>query len=199
MRKLFVLLALLAFIGQTQALPDGIGNVANDGCICHGASDDSTIITLEGLPEVYNSSQQYELVITIESPVEENDVKGGFRIIISQGEIDENSNVHKLDDGYTHNSTSNKQRVWNINWTAPIEDDKLATFVIHGNAVNGNGESSGDEWNSLSLAIPGFNYTGEVVAPDLNTSDNKISGAQMAVGVIGIIAVLSLAYFAIKD
>ena len=44
-----------------------------------------------------------------------------------------------------------------------------------------------------------FNYTGEVVAPDLNSSDNKISGAQMAVGVIGIIAVLSLAYFAIKD
>ena len=199
MRKLFVLLALLAFIGQTQALPDGIGNVANDGCICHGASDDSTIITLEGLPEVYNSSQQYELVITIESPVEENDVKGGFRIIISQGEIDENSNVHKLDDGYTHNSTSNKQRVWNINWTAPIEDDKLATFVIHGNAVNGNGNPLETSGILCPLLFQGPNYTGEVVAPDLNSSDNKISGAQMAVGVIGIIAVLSLAYFAIKD
>ena len=199
MRKLFVLLALLAFIGQTQALPDGIGNVANDGCICHGASDESTIITLEGLPQVYNTSQQYELVLTIESPVEENDAKGGFRIIISQGEIEENSHVQELDYGYTHNSTSNKHRVWNINWTAPLEDDKLATFVIHGNAVNGNNRSSGDEWNSLSLAIPGPNYTGEVVAPDLNSSDNKITGAQMAVGVIGIIAVLSLAYFAIKD
>ena len=49
------------------------------------------------------------------------------------------------------------------------------------------------------MAIPGPNYTGEVKAPELKSSDNKISGAQMAVGVIGIIAVLSLAYFAIKD
>ena len=197
MRKLLVLLVLLACIGQTQARIEGIGEDGNDGCICHRASDDTTIISLEGLPEVYNSSQQYELVLTIESPVEENDVKGGFRILISQGNM--TGEVEELDDGYTHNSSLNKQRVWNITWTAPLEDDKLATFVIHGNAVNGNENPLGDKWNSISMAIPGPNYTGEVKAPELKNSDYEISGVQMAVGVIGIIAVVTLAYFAIKD
>ena len=197
MRKLLVLLVLLACIGQTQARIDGIGEDGNDGCICHRASDDTTIISLEGLPEVYNSSQQYELVLTIESPVEENDVKGGFRILISHGNM--TGEVEELDDGYTHNSSLNKQRVWNITWIAPLEDDKLATFVIHGNAVNGNENPLGDKWNSISMAIPGPNYTGEVKAPELKNSDYEISGVQMAVGVIGIIAVVSLAYFAIKD
>ena len=197
MRKLLVLLVLLACIGQTQARTDGIGKDGNDGCICHRASDDTTIISLEGLPEVYNSSQQYELVLTIESPVEENDVKGGFRILISQGNM--TGEVEELDDGYTHNNSLNKQRVWNITWIAPLEDDKLATFVIHGNAVNGNGNPLGDKWNSISMAIPGPNYTGEVKAPELKNSDYEISGVQMAVGVIGIIAVVTLAYFAIKD
>ena len=69
--------------------------------------------------------------------------------------------------------------------------------MIHGNAVNGDGGASGDEWKSLSIAVPGPNYTGEVTTPEL--SGKEVTGIQMTVGAIGIIALLSLAFYAIKD
>ena len=196
MKRVIALAILLSLIGQGQALPDGIGDRANNGCLCHGGADDTTSVNLSGLPEVYNSSVEYNLTLTIESPVESNDVQGGFRIIISQGElIAEGWQI--MDDGYTHTSEINDRRQWEVVWVAPEADDELATFVVHGNAVNGNGNVNGDEWNSMSVAIPGENYTGEVTTPDI--TGKEVTGIQLAVGAIGIIALLSLAFYAIKD
>jgi len=196
MKRVIALAILLSLIGNSQALPEGIGDRADDGCLCHGGSDDSTTVSIDGLPEVYNSSVEYNLTLTIESPVELNEVQGGFRILISQGElIGEGWQI--LDEGYTHTTEINDRRQWDAVWVAPEADDELATFVIHGNAVNGNGAVSGDEWNSITIAIPGQNYTGEVVPPELST--REISDIQIAVGVIGIIALSALAFYAIKD
>ena len=196
MKRVIALAILLSLIGNSQALPEGIGDRADDGCLCHGGSDDSTTVSLVGLPEVYNSSMEYNLTLTIESPVELNEVQGGFRILISQGElIGEGWQI--LDEGYTHTTEINDRRQWDAVWVAPEADDELATFVIHGNAVNGNGAVSDDEWNSITIAIPGPNYTGEVVTPELSTKE--ISDIQITVGVIGIIALCALAFYAIKD
>ena len=194
MKRLLVLLLSLAIISQVEALPTGIGDVGDNGCVCHGASTEETKVTLFGLPDVYNSTQTYNLTLTIESTVEENDPQGGFRILISHGEI--TGDVQELEEGYTHSSSNNNQRTWEFNWTAPKSDAELVTFIAHGNAVNGNGAASGDEWNSNSYAVPGPNYEGEVVTP---ITDDSVSSRQLAVGVIGIIAVLSLAVIAIKD
>ena len=196
MKRVIALAILLSLIGQSQALPSGIGDRANDGCLCHGGSDDTTIVNLSGLPEAYNSSVEYNLTLTIESPVELNEVQGGFRVIISQGElIAEGWQV--MDGGYTHTTEINDRRQWEVVWVAPEVDDELATFVVHGNAVNGNENANGDEWNSLSIAIPGVNYTGEVTTPDI--TGKEVTGVQLAVGAIGVIALLSLAFYAIKD
>ena len=196
MKRVIALAILLSLIGNSQALPEGIGDRADDGCLCHGGSDDSTTVSLVGLPEVYNSSMEYNLTLTIESPVELNEVQGGFRILISQGEmIGEGWQI--IDEGYTHTTEINDRRQWDAVWVAPEADDELATFVIHGNAVNGNGAVSDDEWNSITIAIPGPNYTGEVVTPELST--REISDIQITVGVIGIIALFALAFYAIKD
>ena len=196
MKRVIVLAVLLSLIGQSQALPDGIGDRADDGCLCHGGSDDTTIVNLSGLPEIYNTSMQYNLTLTIQSPVELNDVQGGFRVVISHGElIGEGWQV--MDGGYTHTTEINDRRQWEVVWTAPEADDELATFVIHGNAVNGNGNVNGDEWNSQSLAIPGPNYTGEIITPEL--SGKEVTGIQLAVGAIGILSLIILAFYAIKD
>ena len=196
MKRVIALAILLSLIGNSQALPEGIGDRADDGCLCHGGSDDSTTVSLVGLPEMYNSSMEYNLTLTIESPVELNEVQGGFRILISQGDlIGEGWQI--LDEGYTHTTEINDRRQWDAVWVAPEADDELATFVIHGNAVNGNGAVSDDEWNSITIAIPGPNYTGEVVTPELSTKE--ISDIQITVGVIGIIALCALAFYAIKD
>lgn len=196
MKRVIALAILLSLIGNSQALPEGIGDRADDGCLCHGGSDDSTTVSLVGLPEMYNSSMEYNLTLTIESPVELNEVQGGFRILISQGElIGEGWQI--LDEGYTHTTEINDRRQWDAVWVAPEADDELATFVIHGNAVNGNGAVSDDEWNSITIAIPGPNYTGEVTTPEI--TGKEVTGVQLAVGAIGVIALLSLAFYAIKD
>ena len=196
MKRVIALAILLSLIGNSQALPEGIGDRADDGCLCHGGSDDSTTVSVDGLPEVYNSSMEYNLTLTIESPVELNEVQGGFRILISQGElIGEGWQI--IDEGYTHTTEINDRRQWDAVWVAPEAGDELATFVIHGNAVNGNGAVSDDEWNSITIAIPGPNYTGEVVTPELST--REISDIQITVGIIGIIALFALAFYAIKD
>ena len=75
MQRLLVLTLLLVLIGQAQARPEGIGSVGNDGCVCHGGSDDTTTITLNGLPDIYNSSESYNLILVVESPVEQNNPK----------------------------------------------------------------------------------------------------------------------------
>ncbi len=194
MKRLLVLLFTLAIISQVEAYPTGIGDNGDNGCVCHGGSSEETNVTLLGLPDVYNSSQGYNLTLTIESSLEANDPQGGFRILISHGEI--TGDVQELEKGYTHSSSNNNQRTWEFNWTAPESDAELVTFIIYGNAVNGNGAASGDEWNSNSYAVPGPNYEGEIVTP---TTEDTISSRQLAVGAIGLIAVLSLTVMAIKD
>jgi len=194
MKRLLVLLLSLAIFSQVEAVPTGVGDIGDNGCVCHGAYSEDTKVILSGLPDVYNSSQTYNLTLTIESGLEANNPQGGFRILISHGEI--TGDVQELEGGYTHSSTNNNQRTWRFNWTAPDSGAELATFITYGNAVNGNGAASGDEWNSNSYAIPGPNYEGEIVAP---ITEDSLSSRQLAVGAIGIFAVLSLAVMAVKD
>ena len=195
MRQLLALLFILVLAGQSYAFPTGADDRGDNGCLCHGGSDDSTTVTLSGLPEMYNSSQEYNVTLTIESPVEMNEVQGGFRILVSHGEI-VGEGWQDIDNGYTHTSEINDRRVWDAVWIAPEETDKLATFVIHGNAVNGNDEASGDEWDSQSIAVPGPNYTGDVAAPELSSSPNNF---KLAIGGIAVALVLGLAIIAVKD
>ena len=195
MRQLLALLFILVLAGQSYAFPTGADDRGDNGCLCHGGSDDSTTVTLTGLPEMYNSSQEYNVTLTIESPVEMNEVQGGFRILVSHGEI-VGEGWQDIDNGYTHTSEINDRRVWDAVWIAPEETDKLATFVIHGNAVNGNDEASGDEWDSQSIAVPGPDYTGDVAAPELSSSPNNF---KLAIGGIAVALVLGLAILAAKD
>ena len=194
MKRLLLMAVLLIIISQVEAAPQGIGSIGDNGCVCHGGSKENTTVALFGLPEVYNSSQVYNLTLSIDSPLEKNNPQGGFRILVSHGEIV--GDVQELEDGYTHSESTNNRRVWEFNWTAPDSDTEMVTFIVHGNAVNGNGEPSGDEWNSNSYAVPGTNYTGEVNAPAV---DGSVSPEQLVVGAIGVFAVLALAVIAIKD
>ena len=196
MRRLITALLLISLLGQIQALPNGVDGRGDNGCVCHGGADDSTSVTLEGLPEEYNSSQEYNITLTIDSPVEMNDVQGGFRIIISEGEII-GDGWQFLGDGYTHSEEINDRRVWDAVWIAPAEEDALATFIIYGNAVNGDGSaSSEDEWNSQSLAVPGPEYTGDASPLDLSYS---VTSSQKAIAAIALLGVIVLAVVAIRD
>ena len=194
-RRLLPLLILFALVSQGQALPTGVDSRGDDGCVCHGGIDESTIVTLSGLPEQYNSSQEYNITLTIESPVGQDVVQGGFRILISEGEL-VGDGWQLLDNGYTHTSEINDRRAWNAVWIAPEKTDKLATFIIHGNAVNGDNSPTGDEWNSQSLAIPGPDYTGDSTAPEIS---NKPTNSELLVGGLAITLIVGLAILAVRD
>lgn len=193
----FVLVILLSF--SVQSYPTGVDDRGDDGCLCHGGSDETTVVKLTGLPEKYNASQSYNITIDIVSPVQESenqeDAKGGFRLLISGGSILADG-WQNLDDGYTHTSEINKQRTWNATWIAPSDDSKYVTFVLHGNAVNGNNESSGDEWNSESLAVPGVNFTGEVILEDVS---HEVSNLFVALSVTALVTLCVLVFYVVRD
>ena len=61
-----LVIASLMLIPQFSAMPGGIGSGANAGCTCHaGGNDGSTVILVEGLPEVFNASETYPFTITL--------------------------------------------------------------------------------------------------------------------------------------
>lgn len=198
MSKALTLLTLLALLSLpfSVAYPDGVGDSADTGCLCHGAADETTVVKILGLPEVYNSSTQYNLSLVLESNVQRDDAAidnwGGFRLIVSSGEI--LGAPQEYEDGYTHTNASGM--IWNVTWISPEDDSKTTRFRLHANAVNGNNEQTGDNWNSFELRVPGINYQGEVSEDSEPISNGN---RQLLTGVVGIGALLLVGFWATRD
>ena len=185
-----------------KSFPNGVGEIGQQGCLCHGSSNTDTKIAIIGLPEKFESNVTYNLEIKITNlaiEMDANSANGGFRITVNQGiiEFNNSSDAQIIEEGWTHTEKGNKYRSWNFTWQSPDDNTTMVIMTVNANAVNGNGNSNGDEWNSISVAIPGVNYTGEVIKPDI--SGKEVTGIQLAVGAIGILVLLSLAFYAIKD
>ena len=195
MRRIVVVCIFLLMLSNVNGLPTGVGSIGDNGCTCHGGADSSTTVSITGLPSNYTSSSEYNLSLMIDPSIEKNEVQGGFRILISHGEII-GDGWQIIDEGYTHTEDINDRRNWTAKWIAPNLDDELVTVVVYGNAVNGGGSPAGDAWNSASYAVPGMNYSGEVIAPDVDAS---VSAAQFGVGILGRLLLLGVAVIAIRD
>ena len=48
---------------MVEALPSGVGEVANRGCLCHGCESAEVEVSAYGFPEVYNTSEIYNISI----------------------------------------------------------------------------------------------------------------------------------------
>jgi len=154
------LLLTLAGTNSIEARQNGV--VSENGCGCHGGMNSNTVITVDGLPEEYNGSEEYFFTLTISNenvPVQNPDQNGGFSIILTGGGVlesvpDADGNVaQEMDGGLTHNMEINDRRTWEFKWTAPDDNSANVSFLIYGNAVNGNGAPSGNEWNGLVIEI----------------------------------------------
>lgn len=181
---------MMTLAPSSIAYPDGVGEIANDGCLCHGASNQDTVVQVIGLPESYSYSTEYNLTLSIDSNVIRVDNHtniGGFRLIVSAGEII--GAPQEYEDGYTHSNAT--EISWNVTWLSPSEDNGTTRFRFYGNAVNGNGEQTGDYWNSYEIRIPGVNHTGEVTQrpqPDGSSSSQLLTGA-IGIGVLVIVLI----------
>ena len=142
-----VLLLALAMCNLVVASPNGLGSEANEGCLCH-TPEEGTVVELEGLPDAFASNSTYQLTLTVVSPIVavENGSQGGFRLLVDEGTIDvgNSTTVQSRDGGWTHTTNGSNHRTWVFEWRTPEVNDTAATFVVHGNAVNGNNAPTGD-------------------------------------------------------
>ncbi|MEZ8001872.1 MAG: hypothetical protein QMC58_06525 [Candidatus Poseidoniaceae archaeon] len=193
-----LLVSSLGF-SSSQSFPIGVGESANDGCLCHGSASNSSESSLVGLPTTFESNQSFNLTLVIESNIaaQSNTSQGGFRLLVSGGTIEfSNPNeAQELDGGWTHTGEGNSQRAWNFTWVAPQENTSTVEFIVFGNAVNGNGNSMGDAWNSYGVTIPGSSFDGTLIQPDVDQS-YSITDFSLIIG--GLIAILVCLYIVVK-
>ena len=189
-----VLLLALAMCNLVVASPNGLGSEANQGCQCHSPQE-RTVVELEGLPDAFASNSTYQLTLTVVSPIVavENGSQGGFRLLIDEGTIDvgNSTTVQPRDGGWTQTTNGSNHRSWVFEWRTPEVNDTAATFVVHGNAVNGNNAPTGDGWTTLELVVPGEAYQGPLT-PDEGI--DGVSASDRALLVIGLVLIGGLVW-----
>ena len=202
-----LLVSLLFFIllfssPLAQSSPSGVGDMGNEGCLCHGAKSLSTSVIIDGMPPQWAANNSYAMSIIISSSIEisdqENAQLGGFRLIVDGGEVifAENNHTQIINEGYTHTSQGNQYRQWNFTWTAPSSNDSVVDFVVFGNAVNSNGQSSGDAWNYYSTTVAGEGYTGAIEQPA--DYSGKFLNREIALLLFAVISLIGLFYYSTK-
>jgi cytochrome c oxidase subunit I+III len=196
MRKTIVILTILfsaLMLQSLQAMPTGIGgNSVDTGCTCHGAADVSVNPFIEGLPDIYNGSETYNITISMEGgPTPSGTAYGGFNLRVSSGKVLSVNNDTQVwvqsSTEITHNDSGNDQREWVIQWLAPIDDTQDVTFTLLVNSVNGDNSPGGDSWNSLIVSTEGLNSNGGSIVDFTNLAWWLIIGS-----VLGLVFVVVL-------
>ena len=196
MKRGLLLVTILLLFSNVSARPGGIDDLGNNGCACHGGSDDDVIINITGLPEEYEPNISYNVSIKISSPVVSiSDVEGGIRILFNHGEIT-TDDLHKMGKGWSQMNSTNDRLEWNLIWTAPVEADLLIEVIVHGNTVNGDDSSGGDRWASYGMSIPGPEYDGDSSNPKFG---GEMNPSEIIVGSLAIVLLGILAYLAVRD
>lgn len=153
----FFLLAGLGIIFFTmKSDQNGKYNGGNTCGTCHGSVNTATTVALIGLPATFETGKTYNLTYSITNATNS---KAGFNILVSGGTLNagSGSKVNSAKTQITH--TTPKSAVSNVTtfdftWTAPSTITTV-NFTTVGNAVNGNGGDSGDQWNTASYAVQG--------------------------------------------
>jgi hypothetical protein len=164
MRKKYVLLlplvCFVAYISLTSS-SGGVAGGSTSGCSCHGAVNASTLVSISGLPSGgYTNGAIYSVTVSVTNAtiVPSPTQKGGFSLSSSSGTFAATAGTSTNVAATEINHSSAKTAIagtasWTFNWTAPSTGNSNVTFNLAGNAVNGNGNTSGDFYNQTSVTI----------------------------------------------
>ena len=191
------MLLVLLFAPSISSLPSGVGEMANDGCLCHGGASEATVVFISGLPVEFESNTAYNLSLQIDSSIEpsQDSHQGGFRFNVQGGgmvQFENASEVQILEDGWTHDLAGTYQRQWNLTWTSPENSTEPVKFSLVGNAVNGNEQSDGDGWSSHVVTIP---HVDGPPVEEVMSSQSDIGALDWTVFCAGLAA---LAFFLVR-
>ena len=191
---LFAVLILMP-IHEVNGFPNGVGDIGEQGCLCHGAENDLTSVQIAGLPEKFESNTTYFLQLIVDNPqiaVNASSAQGGFRLVVSSGTISFNdTNTSQIiGDGWTHTELGNQQRIWNLTWQSPSDNTSLSALTLFGNAVNGNGEFTGDGWNKIKIYVLGVENYNTFDQPKNNIELNLFDKAMLGLGLLVLLYIL---------
>lgn len=192
----FLLIPLL-ILPTSQSYSSGIGEQADNGCVCHGAERElDTQAHIDGLPERFNSSQTYNLTLWMESDISsDGKQQGGFMLWFSAGSFSYGDEAQMMEGRLTHTDDGNGARGWSVKWTAPVEDDIQVDMKLYANAVDGDGEPTGDAWHSTTVSTAGVNFTGDLKEPNVPGGGDPIP----SVGLFSTVAILALSSLVISS
>ncbi len=178
---------------------------ANKTCAsagCHVNQDNKTNVTIIGLPITgsYTPGATYSLTLGV---VRTGSKGAGFNMACSAGTFSittsGNAQTNTAKDEVTHVLTGNAGlgvTLFTFNWIAPTgATTPDVTFSAIGNAVNKNGNNSGDTSGVFTVVVPGSgqsNAIGDVQATKVSSYPNPvIQNLTVAAGNIKTIQVIS--------
>ena len=142
-------LLLLVPLGQVNANSGGKFNSSN-GCNCHGGPGGVTA-QLTGLPSAYEALTTYTLTVGMST----SPGTGGFNLDVNRGTLsngDANTQVASNGRQATHDFAPGTAS-WTMDWTAPTSGSGSVLFKLAVLSGNGNGGTSGDDYNTFSTSI----------------------------------------------
>lgn len=158
--RAFVTTVALVLASSSLAFADINGRTGSStsGCgTCHGGSNTATTVRIDGPTSVVvGSMNTYQLIITNANATQ---TAAGLDVSASGGTLGTSAMapLTRVSRGeVTHRSpiAPNARGMWSIpfTWTAPMAAGTVR-LAGAGNAVNGNGRNSGDQWNTATLSV----------------------------------------------
>lgn len=144
---------------------------STDGCDCHGQSNAVSVVIDGPASLAPGATGNYTVTIT-GGPL----AKAGTNIAASSGTLASADNFLQLISGeLTHTSPktpANSKVTFSFKYTAPLATGTV-TLYANGNSVNGNNQSSGDQWNFAQ------NKTVNITTVGVDKISNTVSGFEL--------------------
>lgn len=157
--SIFTLIILGILYTTFSSSSGGISNVSTSGCTCHGSTATaSTLVTVTSNTNAYYQLPGDSILFTVTvSNSNPSMIRAGFNLTSNIGVIGTvGSGVNRVSNTQIrHNAPRNLvsgSASWTFWWRPPSTGSTNLQFNIAGNAVNGNGGSTGDQWNFGTIA-----------------------------------------------
>lgn len=182
-----ILLLALALAPRAAANDDGKIGVSTTGCgDCHGAASAEVVATLATGSTTVTAGQTVVVTLSLQSA---GQLAAGLNVSASGGALGGGSNCRVAGAEITHGTPwpmTEGALVFDFTWTAPAEP---GAYTLHGvgNAVDWNGEQTGDHWafaEDLTLTVVGEGE-GETAEGEETGETADSAGAEHGAGKAG--------------
>ena len=151
---LFAILCLAMAAPMSNAYSGGIYGQGT-GCgggYCHGSGTQTATVSMSGQPTTYTAGSTYTLSVSVTGGP--SSTNGGFALDIDKGSLSSpgtGATINTAANSATH--ANNNYRSWSVDWTAPSTGSGVVSIDVAGNAVDGNGYNTNDEWDTTTYQI----------------------------------------------